>query len=197
MKRFLPSLFFVVLLCVVCQPSEAPVEEAEQPVAEPEEPATEADRETTEATVGGAQVSVDYGRPELGDREMLGRLEDGQVWRLGMNEATVFETDQDLALGEAVLKAGKYSIWAKKVSAQEWHLIFNSEADIWGTQRKPENDVAKVPAEATELSESVERFLIGIVPTTGDQSGEIVMKWGTLQIKVPFSVGSVQEGSGS
>jgi hypothetical protein len=186
MKRFISSLSFLVLLCAACQPSEAPVEEAEQPATEAEEPAVEADRVWAEATVGGAQVSVKYGAPELKGRDMLGMLADGQVWRLGMNEATVFETDQDLTFGDTVLKAGKYSIWAKKVSAQEWQLIFNSEADIWGTQRKPGNDVAEVLAEATELAESVERLLIEVVPTAG-QGGEIVVKWATLQIKVPFS----------
>jgi hypothetical protein len=167
MKRFVQTLLFVVLLCVACQPSEAPVEDVEQPATEPEEPAAEeADRSTVEATVGGAQVSIDYGRPELKGRDMLAMLEDGQVWRLGMNEATVLATDQDLTLGDTVLKAGKYSIWAKKVSFEEWHLIFNSEADIWGTQRKPENDLAAVPAETAELAESVERLLIEVVPAT-------------------------------
>lgn len=196
MKRFIPSFFFVVLLCVACQPSEAPLEETEQPAVEAEEPEAVVDRGTAEATVGGARVSITYGRPELKGRDMLGMLADGQVWRLGMNEATVFETDQDLTFGDTPLQAGKYSIWAKKISAQEWHLVFNSEADIWGTQRKPENDVAVVPAEATELSESAERFMIEVVPQ-GDQGGEIVMKWGTLQIKVPFSTGFMREGSGS
>jgi hypothetical protein len=195
MKRFVPALIFVVLLCVACQQSEAPVEDVEQPATETEEPAVEPGRATVEATVGGAQVSVNYGQPELKGRDMLGMLEDGQVWRLGMNEATVFATDQDLAIGDAVLKAGKYSIWAKKISVEEWHLIFNSEADIWGTQRKAENDVAEVAAEVTELEESAERLLIRVV-STGDQNGEIVVKWATLQIKVPFSV-SAPEGSGS
>ena len=110
MKQFIPLFFFAVLLCLACQPSEAPLEEAEQPAVEAEEPAAVVDRGAAEATVGGAQVSITYGRPELKGRDMLGMLADGQVWRLGMNEATVFETDQDLAFGDASLKAGKYSL---------------------------------------------------------------------------------------
>jgi len=191
MKQLIQLLFLVVSLGVACQPAETPTQETEQPPTKAEEP----DRGTAEATIGGAQLSVDYGRPELLGRDMLGKLEDGQVWRLGMNEATVFESDQDLTFGDTVIKAGSYSLWARKVSSEEWHLIFNSEAEIWGTQRKPENDVAEVPAERTELSESVEKFVIELVPT-GDQSGEIVMKWATLQLRVPFSIVSMREGSG-
>ena len=191
MKRLIQVLFLVVLLCVACQPAETPMQETEQAPAEAEEPG----RGTAEATIGGAQLSVDYGRPELQGRNMLGKLEDGQVWRLGMNEATVFESDQDLTFGKTVVEAGKYSLWAKKVSSEEWHLIFNSEAEIWGTQRKPESDVAEVPAEKTELTESVETFVIELV-ATGDESGEIVMKWATLQLSAPFTVVSMREGSG-
>lgn len=196
MRQFIQTLLFVVLLCASCQPSEAPVQETEPAAAEAEEPAAKADRATAEATIAGAQITVTYGRPELKGRDMLGMLGEGQVWRLGMNEATVFESDHDLSFADTVLKAGKYSIWAKKVNTQKWHLIFNSESDIWGTQRKPENDVVEVPAELTELAESMEILLMEVVPK-GDQGAEIVVKWATLQIKIPFSVVSTPERSAS
>ncbi len=188
MKRILLLCLFGTLSFFGCQPAEAPEEEVveEEPVAEAEEQVPETDRGTAEAAIGDAQVSINYGRPELKGRDMLAMLEDGKVWRLGMNEATTFETSADLTFGDSLIKAGKYSIWAKKVSADEWHLIFNSEADIWGTQRKPDNDVAEVPMGMGELEESVERFTIEIV-SADENAGEIVIKWATLELKVSFS----------
>jgi hypothetical protein len=54
----------------------------------------------------------------------------------------------------------------------------------------------EVATEARELLESVERLLMEVVPTA-DQSGEILVKWATLQIKVPFPVAFMREASGS
>jgi hypothetical protein len=191
MKRVHLVCLLGSLSLFACQPAEVPEEEAvaEEPVAEAEEQLPEADRGTVEAAIGGAQVSINYGRPELKGRDMLAMLEDGQVWRLGMNEAATFETSADLTFGDSLIQAGKYSIWGKKVSADEWHLIFNSEADIWGTQRKPDNDVAEVPMTSGDLEESVERFTIELVPGEAN-TGELVMEWATLQLTVSFSAGA-------
>ena len=111
MQRFLLlGLLCCTLSFLGCQPAEAPAEEA---VAEG---APETGRGTAEIAIDGTQISVNYGRPELKDRDMLARLEDGQVWRLGMNEAASFETSADLTFGDSVIQAGKYSIWAIPIS---------------------------------------------------------------------------------
>ncbi|MCH8320019.1 MAG: DUF2911 domain-containing protein, partial [Acidobacteria bacterium] len=121
---------------------------AEQPAAssgEQAEPAPSGNRGTAEITLGATQVSINYGRPGLQGRDMLSQLQDGQVWRLGMNDATTFETSSDLMLGDTVLQAGRYSIWAKKVSSEDWRLIFNSEPDVGGLNHNPANDIVEIP----------------------------------------------------
>jgi len=185
MAKILVLVAFLSLCLFGCQPAEVPEEQA----APAEEPAPSTNRGTAQVTIGAIEIKIDYGQPELQGRDMLGKLQDGQVWRLGMNEATTLETSGDLTFGESVVPSGKYSIWAKKVSPAEWHLIFNSEPDIWGTERQPDKDVAEVPMEVSQLDESVEQFLIEL-NATGDMAGEIVMSWATLQLKVPFSVSS-------
>ncbi len=104
-----------------------------------------------------------------------------------MNDATTFETSSDLMLGDTVLQAGRYSIWAKKVSSDDWRLLFNSEADIWGLDRKAENDIAESPLETSELAESVEQFTIEMNPVDED-GAEILMTWDTLQLRATFNV---------
>ncbi len=118
---------------------------------------------------------------------MLSQLPDGQIWRLGMNDATTLETSSDLAFGDTVLQAGRYSIWAKKVTSDNWRLIFNSEPDVWGLNHNPDSDIAEIPLEHSDLAESVEQFTIELNPTD-DGGGEALMKWATLQLRVAFDI---------
>jgi hypothetical protein len=155
------------------------------------EPEPESNRGTIEVTLGEIQVSVNYGRPQLQGRDMISQLQAGQVWRLGMNEATALETTGALAFGETLIEAGRYSLWAKKVSADEWRLIFNSEADIWGTARKAENDLVEVPLEIAEGLEVVDNFTIELTPVSEDDV-EMSLAWGTLGLKTTFSEGAAK-----
>ena len=162
---------------------------AEQPAAssgEEAEAAPSSNRGTAEITLGAAQVSINYGRPQLQGRDMLSQLKDGQIWRLGMNDATTIETNTDLIFGDTVIQAGRYSIWAKKVSSEVWHLIFNSEPDVGGLDRNPASDFAETPLEHSVLAESVEQFTIELNPVD-DESAEVLMKWATLQLRATFN----------
>ncbi len=163
---------------------------AEQPPASSGEqaaPAPSGNRGTAEIALGATQVSINYGRPVLQGRDMLSQLQDGQIWRLGMNDATTLETNSDLTFGDTVLQAGRYSIWAKKVSSEEWRLIFNSEPDVGGLDRNPTGDFAETPLEQSELAESVEQFTIEL-NLVDDESAEVLMSWATLQLRATFNV---------
>ncbi len=163
---------------------------AEQPAASGEDEAEAApsgNRGTAEIALGATQVSINYGRPELRGRDMLSQLQDGQVWRLGMDDATTFETKSDLTFGDTVIQAGRYSIWAKKVSSEDWRLIFNSEPDVWGLNHNPASDIAEILLEVSDLADSVDPFTIELNPVD-DGSAEILMKWATLQLRVAFNI---------
>ncbi len=190
MNRTFFILFVFTAMSAACS---SPQTTTEQPTASAgegetaQEPAASGDRGTAEIVLGSTQASINYGRPELKGREMLSQLPDGQVWRLGMNDATRFETNSDLLFGQTLIQTGRYSIWAKKVSSDDWRLIFNSEADIWGLDRKAENDIAESPLESSELAESVEQFTIEMNPV--DEGGaEILMSWDTLRLRATFNV---------
>ncbi len=163
---------------------------AEQPAAsggEQAAPAPSGNRGTVEIALGATQVSIHYGRPQLQGRDMLSQLQDGQIWRLGMNDATTFETNSDLTFGDTVIQAGRYSIWAKKVSSDDWRLIFNSEPDIWGLDHNPASDIAEIGLETSDLAETVEQFTIELHPID-DGNAEVLMKWATLQLRAALSV---------
>ena len=61
----------------------------------------------------GAEISIDYSQPLVKGRVIGKDLEpkDGQVWRTGANEATVFETNKAINIDGKNLPAGKYSLF--------------------------------------------------------------------------------------
>ena len=63
-------------------------------------------------TLGGARVSIDYGRPAKRGRVIWGKLVPlDTVWRLGANSPTILTTATDLAIGGVTIPAGAYSLW--------------------------------------------------------------------------------------
>jgi hypothetical protein len=69
-------------------------------------------RDTTRATIGAATFSVDYGRPLLRGRTLLGDVIGYDlVWRTGANAATQFTTSVPITLDGLSLAAGTYTLW--------------------------------------------------------------------------------------
>jgi hypothetical protein len=134
-------------------------------------------RGEAKATVAGKAVSIDYGRPSLKGRDMLGQAQVGQAWRMGADAATSFKTDADLSFGSVTVPKGEYTLKATKVSADEWQLNFLKGTDS--------TKVADVPLAVRKLGQSVEQFTIAL---TGDKDkGELDLQWGTTALKTAFT----------
>ena len=125
--------------------------------------------------LGGKTVSVDYGRPSLRGRDMLGKAEVGQEWRMGADGATTLNTTGELSFGAVKVPAGDYTLKARKVSASDWVLKFE----------KDEKAVAEVPLQATSLAQSVEMFTIDLAQEQGQ--GVFRMSWGTRALAARFT----------
>ena len=124
-------------------------------------------RDTARATVGGAHVFVDYGRPSMRGRAVFGGIVPwGQVWRTGANEATQLATDRDLDIGGTHVPAGTYSLWTIP-SPDGWTLIINKQHGQWGTEYDATRDLAHVRLATRTLAEPVERFTIELQPQGG------------------------------
>ena len=134
-------------------------------------------RGEAKALVAGKEVAIDYGRPSLKGRDMLGQAQVGQAWRMGADAATGLKTDADLAFGSVNVPKGEYILTATKVAADEWHLNILSKAD--------RSKVADVPLATSKTPASVELFTIDV---KGEQDkGEIKLSWGSIALGTTFT----------
>ncbi|MCI0435899.1 MAG: DUF2911 domain-containing protein, partial [Gemmatimonadetes bacterium] len=83
-------------------------------------------RDTARAMVAGASLMIDYGRPSLRGRDLGMLVPPNQVWRTGANDATHFQTDRGLMIGDATVPAGTYTFYTHP-SPEGWTLIINQQ----------------------------------------------------------------------
>ena len=133
-------------------------------------------RDTVRATVGTAEVTVDYSRPSRRGRTLVGELIPyDQVWRTGANAATQLTTSAPIELAGVPLHPGTYTLWTLPTRGGV-SLIINGQSGQWGTEYRADKDVARRPLTVDSLPRNVERFTIRIEP-----AGRLVMEWGAFQ----------------
>lgn len=131
----------------------------------------------------GAEISIDYSQPLVKGRVIGKELEpkDGQVWRTGANEATVFETSKAVKVEGKDLPAGKYALFTISGS-DSWTIIFNKTWKQWGAyDYKEADDVLRVTVKPQKAAVFAEKMTFDI-----DKSGLVTLLWGDH--KVSFKV---------
>lgn len=150
---------------------------------------------TTELIVGDRRIRIAYSDLERadGDYSRLQELGNDEVFAFTNGRATKLLTEASLKFGDTVVEKGNvhssypgvYSLWLRKVDGG-WRLIFNVDADIWGTQRQAELDVAEVPLSIEQPLALENRFKIELAEAAG--GGVLRMVWGQYQWTVRFEV---------
>jgi len=134
-----------------------------------------APRGEAKVTLAGKPIVVDYGRPSLKGRDMLGKAEVGQEWRMGADGATTLKTTVGLSFGTTQVPAGEYVLKARKTSDTDWVLLLERDG-------KP---AAEVPLQASALETSVEVFTIDLAEEKGQ--GVFRMSWGNRALTTRFT----------
>lgn len=137
-------------------------------------------RDTTRAQIGTATFLVDYSRPRLRGRTLLGDvIPFDRVWRTGANAATQFTTSAPVKLAGILVPAGTYTLWTvPHQSAVD--LIINKQTGQWGTEYNGSLDLGRAPMSPQQLSAPVETFTISVVPVDA-KHGTLVMEWGSFK----------------
>jgi hypothetical protein len=143
--------------------------------------------ETVKATVGGANISIEYGRPYTRGRKIMGGLVPyGRVWRTGADAATTLTTSKDLVIGGTTVPAGKITLYTLPAEDQ-WKLILNKQTGQWGTEYDQSKDLARVDLSKKALTAPVDQLTIAIEPGSGN-AGTLKISWETTELSVPFTV---------
>ncbi|MBI1941724.1 MAG: DUF2911 domain-containing protein [Acidobacteria bacterium] len=140
------------------------------------------DRGEAKAKVGNANVSVEYGRPELRGRDPMKLMQPGSLWRIGANAATTITSDADLDFGGTRVAKGKHFLLARLAEAGKWSLIVSSKA---ANEYEPGSKIAEVPLELKDGEESVELMSINL--SNQDGRGVIEIVWGTSRLTGSFA----------
>lgn len=146
-----------------------------------------------EQTVGLTDITIEYSRPGVKDREIFGGLVPyDEVWRTGANAATTIEFSEDVKIKGNKLEAGKYSLYTIP-GENEWSIIFNKNWKQWGAmQYENGEDALRVSAKPMEITPEVESFTIDINDIRNDRAA-IYLKWDNTAIKIPFTVPTDEE----
>jgi Protein of unknown function (DUF2911) len=144
-------------------------------------------RKAAEMALNGKKISVDYGAPSVRGRKIFGELVPyNRVWRFGANQATHFNTEADLILGNAAVPKGAYTLWVWPTETG-WKLIINKQTGIWGTPYKPEyekTELARVDMKVEKTSAPVELMAISL--DKAGQGGALKMEWENTRASVNF-----------
>ncbi len=140
------------------------------------------DRDEAKVTVGSAKVSISYGRPTLKGRDLKKMIQPGQMWRIGADAPTTFESDTDLDFGGTRVQKGKHILLARFIEPGKWTLVFSKKSVF---QYEPSAKVAEVPLEFGEGKDPAEELTIKLANQGGRGVLEIV--WGTMRLTTSFA----------
>lgn len=144
-------------------------------------------RDSVELSFAGKTISINYGRPSMRGRKIMGGLVPyNKWWRTGANEATSFVTQMDLIVGGEMIPKGAYTLYTMP-SAKQWKLIINKQTGQWGTVYNPELDLARIHLNKKMLKKPVEKFTITL-EKSGKSSGVIRLVWEKTDLSVSFRV---------
>lgn len=134
-----------------------------------------------EGSVGGVSLTLEYGRPEVREREIWGALVPwGEVWRTGANEATTIELGGDVLVEGQPLPAGRYGLFTIP-GEEEWVVVFNRVADQWGAYDYDAGEDALRVTVRPRAAEHVEALDFEV----GDEG--IVLRWEELAVPVSIA----------
>ena len=157
-----------------------------------------------EIELSGKKVMVSYAdlATDSDDYGAFEALQAGEVSAWQSAKAIKLIAHVSLSFGDVTVPYGNhspdypgvYSLWPKR-TADGWSLVFNSEGDIWGTQRDSAADAAEVPLDHSRADEPTEKLIVeflevepGAKALPKDAAGEkvLLIAWGDHQFLATF-----------
>jgi hypothetical protein len=141
--------------------------------------------DSVQTVIGKTNIKIIYTRPSMRGRVIFGEVVPwNRYWRTGANRATKLTITHPLNFNGKILPAGEYSVFTMPTQTG-WTMMFNNDANIWGTDYDPARDVLHVPLKVEKLKEAVELMTIEVVPTS--KGGVINVIWERTKASAHFT----------
>ena len=111
-----------------------------------------------EQVVGLTNVSLEYSRPSMRGRKIMGDLVPmGEMWRAGANKNSMIRFSDAVKVSGKNLEAGTYSLFVRPGTSM-WEVFFYTQIENWGLPSEWDiNSIAATVEVKTEkLSDAVE-----------------------------------------
>lgn len=140
---------------------------------------------TSSIALGKGKVTIHYGTPKLGARNLDDMIKPGVAWFMGMNDPTTLETTVALDFGGKKLAAGKYAIFARPDEQQNWTLLVSSAIE---RPLKPSTVVLETPLRFAK--DGAPQDLLKITLEKAGDGASMVVAWGTYRLQGAFKAAS-------
>jgi hypothetical protein len=155
--------------------------------------------ETISTVIGdrrtGDRITIIYGRPyskdpKTGDvRVIWGTLVPyDKPWRMGADEATLFITQQPIAIGDTTIPAGAYTLYLVPEETGPSKLAFSTAIGKWGIPVDVNHDLARVDATREPLDPPLDQYAMAVTKDSSGTGGTIKLMWEKTQFSVSFTV---------
>ena len=146
---------------------------------------------------GGARLAVLYWQEQsadLADYAAVESLADGDVLRLTRAAVIRLRNETPLRFGETAIPtgnlapgfAGSWGLWLKR-RGEGWRLVFNHEADSWGTQHDPAFDAAEIDLAWSRNGPAGRPLGAALAPSAAD-GGRLVIHWGVHEWTADYAI---------
>ena len=146
---------------------------------------------------GNARLAVLFWQEQsvdLPDFAAIESLADGEVLRLSRAAVLRLRNETPLRFGDAAIPTdnlapgfpGSYGLWLKR-HGDGWRLLFNHEADSWGTQHDPTFDAAEIDVAYSRDGLATRPFGAALVPVAA-RAGRLVIHWGAHQWAADYTI---------
>ena len=137
---------------------------------------------TLKQTIGFTDVTIEYSRPRLRERDMFTDLtREGEVWRTGANMSTKITFSTDIVLEDNQIPAGDYSIYTVP-GKNDWTIIINKKIS-WGTTYDQKEDLLRFSVPTLQTEEKVESFTFYFANVT-ESSGTLGFTWENTKVEM-------------